>query len=132
MSTETNTSSTPLAGAYLVKGAIGNVGMAGAPIVHFALVVTPFNHQVSGSVHITQAIAHGNYSGQVKGAIFATGFGDATQAVSLTGSVYPDGPTPFEIPFEASLSIDRAWKGSGGFRYGSVHVENVPVANLLD
>lgn len=132
MSTETTTSNTPLAGAYLVKGTIGHVGMAGAPIVHFALVVTPFNHQVTGSVHITQAVAHGNYSGQVKGAIFATGLGDAIQAVSLTGPIYPDGPTPFVIPFEASLSIDRAWKGSGGFRYANVHVDNVPVANLLD
>lgn len=78
MSTQSN-----LAGAYLAKGSIGNVGMPGAPIVHFSLVVVPSQNSVNGAVQITQATQNGNYQGQVSGKIFATGFGTTTQVVSL-------------------------------------------------
>jgi len=127
MSTEIN----PIVGAYLVKGTIGNCGMPGAPIVHFALVVTPFNHQVTGSVQITQATQNGGYSGQVHGTLYATGFGSVTQVVALTGSIHGDGPMPMEIAFGAHLAINGDWNGTGGFEYANVHVENVPVARLV-
>ncbi|TYQ19094.1 UNVERIFIED_ORG: uncharacterized protein DUF1842 [Zoogloea ramigera] len=127
MSTEQN----PLAGAYLVKGTIGNVGMPGAPIVNFALVVVPSTHSVTGSVHVTQAVQNGSYSGQVKGSIYATGFGDVTQVVGLTGVIHPDGPSTVVLPFEAHLAINGEWNGTGGFNYANVHVENVPVARAV-
>lgn len=127
MSTEIN----PIVGAYLVKGTIGNCGMPGAPIVHFALVVTPFNHQVTGSVQITQATQNGNYSGQVRGTLYATGFGSVTQVVALTGSIHGDGPIPIEIAFGAHLAINGDWSGKGGFEYANVHVADVPVARLV-
>ena len=74
-----------------------------------------------------QAVQNGNYSGQVTGTIYATGFGNVTQVVAVRGTIHSDGPTPIEIPFEAHLAIDGSWNGTGGFSYGNVHVENVPV-----
>ena len=125
MSPQTNV----MAGAYLAKGTIGNVGLPGAPIVHFSLVVVPSQHKVSGTVHITQAVQGGNYNGQVSGTIYATGLGKTTQVVCLRGSVYPSEPAPIEIPFDCHMSIDNTWNGIGGFNYANVHVENVPVTS---
>lgn len=122
------TESSVMVGAYLAKGIIGNVGMPGAPIVHFSLVVVPSQHKVSGSVHVTQAIAGGSYSGEVTGKIYATGLGNVTQVVGLQGTIHPDGPEPIEIPFDAHMAIDGAWNGTGGFNYANVHVESAPVA----
>jgi len=116
-----------MAGAYLANGTIGNVGTPGAPVVRFSLVVVPGQHKVSGTVHVTQAIQNGNYTGNVTGAIYATGLGKVTQVVSLKGLIHPDGPMPYEIPFEAHMAIDGSWSGTGGFQYANVHVENVPV-----
>lgn len=120
-------SATPMAGAYLANGTIGNVGLPGAPIVHFALVVVPGQHSVSGSVQITQAVENGNYRGRVEGTIYATGYGNYTQVVAVRGLISPIGPMPLEIPFEAYLAIDNSWNGVGGFNYGSVHLADVPV-----
>jgi hypothetical protein len=116
------------AGAYLAKGTIGNVGMPGAPIVHFSLVVVPGQHKVSGMVQITQAVLNGNYSGQVTGTIYSTGLGEITQIVALTGAVHQDGSNDYILlPFDAHMAINGAWVGKGGFNYGNVHVEDVPV-----
>lgn len=127
MSTEHNA----LAGTYLVQGTIGNVGVAGAPIVYFALVVTPGTHQVTGTIEIKQAVQNGNYTGRVTGTLYATGFGPVTQVVGLTGSIYPDGPMPLVLPFDAHLAINAEWHGSGGFNYAGAHVENAPVNRLV-
>ena len=124
MTTETN----PLIGAYLANGTIGNVGMPGAPIVHFDLIVIPSQHKVSGTVHITQAVLHGSYSGYVTGSIYATGIPPFTKIVGLTGMVHCDDDNSLVLlPFQASMAINDAWEGRGGFSYGNVHVEDVPV-----
>ncbi len=119
-----------MAGAYLANGTIGNVGMPGAPVVHFSLIVVPSQHNVSGTVHITQAVESGYYSGSVSGKIYATGLGKYTQVVSLRGMIHPNGPMPYEVKFEAHMSIDGSWNGTGGFSYGNEHVENVPVKSV--
>ncbi|CAM4370535.1 DUF1842 domain-containing protein [Flavobacterium terrigena] len=124
MSTQSN-----LEGAYLAQGTIGNVGMSGAPVVNFSFVVVPSQHKVTGSVHVTQAIQNGNYSGQVTGTIYATGFGSVTQVVAIKGMIHSDGDMPIEIPFEAHLAIDGSWNGTGGFAYANTHIENVPVVS---
>ena len=124
MSAQTN-----LEGAYLAQGTIGNVGMPGAPVVHFSFVVVPSQHKVTGSVQVTQATQNGNYSGQVTGTLYATGYGNVTQVVAVTGTVHSDGDMPIEIPFEAHLAIDGSWNGTGGFAYANTHVENVPVVS---
>ncbi|KQN77078.1 hypothetical protein ASF04_24810 [Duganella sp. Leaf61] len=121
----------PFAGAYLVKGTIGNVGTPGAPIVTFAVVVVPSTHSVTGSVHVTQAVENGSYTGQVSGTIYATGFGNVTQVVALNGAIRPDSPSTVVLPFEAQLAINGEWNGTGGFNYANVHVENVPVARVV-
>ena len=120
-----------LAGAYLAKGIIGNTGTPGAPIVQFALVVVPSTHSVTGTVHVTQATAGGNYEGQVQGSIYSTGLGEVTQVVAFQGNIHPDGGTqPIELRFSAQMGIGSDWRGKGGFSYGTVHVENVPVKPL--
>lgn len=124
MSTQSN-----LAGAYLAQGTIGNVGMPGAPIVHFSFVVVPSQHKVSGAVQITQATENGNYSGQVTGTLYATGLGNVTQIVAVKGTIHSEGVTPIEIPFEAHLAIDGSWNGTGGFSYANTLVESVPVTS---
>jgi hypothetical protein len=122
-----------LAGAYLAQGTIGNVGMPGAPIAKFSLVVVPSQHSVSGTVVITQAISgpDSHIVVQVSGKIYATGFGKVTQVVSLHGQYVHSVPPPaigsFLADFDAHLAIDGAWNGTGGFSYYQHNVENVPV-----
>jgi len=123
-----------LAGAYLAKGTIGNVGTPGAPIASFSLVVVPSQHSVSGTVVITQAVQgpDSHIVVQVKGKIFSTGLGQFTQVVSLQGqyiqSVPPPGLGTFLAEFNAHLAINNAWDGQGGFSYWKHAVEDVPVA----
>ena len=120
-------------GTYLVRGEMGNVGMPGAPICHFNLVVTPSANHVSGTVVITQAIEGPNshITVQVSGVIRSTGFGKVTQVVALEGeyvqSVNPPAIGSYLAKFNAHMAIDNAWNGQGGFTYGPHNVENVPV-----
>lgn len=122
-----------LAGAYLAKGTIGNVGMPGAPVTAFSLVVVPSQNSVSGTVVITQAIQgpDSHIVVPVKGKIFATGFGNITKVVSLHGQYVHSVPPPaigsFLADFDAHLAIDNEWNGTGGFSYFGHNVENVPV-----
>ncbi len=87
MSTTAEKKSSRLIGAYLVNGTMGNVGTPGAPIMHFSLVVVPSANTVSGTVEITQAIAHSGdiIIKNVKGVIRSTGYGNITKVVSLEG-----------------------------------------------
>ena len=123
-----------LAGAYLANGTIGNVGMPGAPIATFSLVVVPSQHTVTGTVVITQAVngPDNHIVISVKGKIYATGFGQFTQVVSLHGQYVQSFPPPaigsFLADFDAHFAIDNAWNGTGGFTYWKNTVENVPVA----
>jgi len=123
-----------LAGAYLANGTIGNVGTPGAPIAKFSLVVVPSQHSVTGTVVITQAVngPDNHIVISVKGKIYATGFGNFTQVVSLHGQYVQSFPPPtigsFLADFDAHFAIDNAWKGTGGFSYYKHIIENVPVA----
>ncbi|MBF4470183.1 DUF1842 domain-containing protein [Flavobacterium sp. HJJ] len=122
-----------LAGAYLAKGTIGNVGTPGAPIATFSLVVVPSQHTVTGTVIITQAVSgpDSHIVVQVKGKIYAAGLGKYTQLVSLQGQYVHSVPPPaigsFLAEFNAHLAIDNAWNGVGGFSYWRHTIENVPV-----
>jgi hypothetical protein len=125
-----------LAGAYLAKGTIGNVGTPGAPIVTFSLVVVPSQNSVSGTAVITQAVngPDSHIVVQVKGKIYATGFGEYTKVVSFQGQYVQSFPPPaigsFLADFDAHLAIDNAWNGKGGFSYYNHQVENVPVTAI--
>lgn len=125
-----------LAGAYLAKGTIGNVGMPGAPIATFSLVVVPSQNSVSGTVVITQAISGPDSSivVQVTGKIHGAGFGKITQLVSLQGQYVHSFPPPaigsLLAKFDANLAIDNAWNGTGGFSYWNHNIENVPVTAI--
>ncbi|PZR12183.1 MAG: hypothetical protein DI539_20180 [Flavobacterium psychrophilum] len=121
-----------LIGAYLVNGTMGNVGMPGAPIMHFSLVVVPSTNSVSGTVEITQAILGGDIVVRnVTGTIRATGFGSVTQVVALEGQYVQSVPPPaigsYLADFSAHMAIDNNWNGKGGFSYANHNVENVDV-----
>jgi hypothetical protein len=122
-----------LAGAYLAQGTIGNVGMPGAPVASFSLVVVPSQNTVSGTVVITQAVQgpDGHIVVQVTGKMVATGFGNITKLVSLQGQYVHSVPPPaigsFLADFNAHMAIDNAWNGTGGFSYWKNDIENVPV-----
>ena len=124
-----------LIGAYLVNGTMGNVGMPGAPIMHFSLVVVPSTNSVGGTVQISQALAPP--SGEiivrnVTGTIRATGFGKVTKVVSLEGEYVQSVPPPaigsYLAKFSAHMAIDNEWNGQGGFSFGNNDVEDVPVS----
>jgi Domain of unknown function (DUF1842) len=127
---------TKLIGAYLVKGMIGDINRPGSPIVHFALVVVPSTHKVSGNVIITQATGNGPITVEVTGKIYATGFGEITQVVSLSGQFVHCVPPPalgcYLEKFDVCMAINNDWIGKGGFSYGEVHIENVPVVKELE
>lgn len=134
MSTITEKKTSRLIGSYLVNGTVGNVGMPGAPIMHFSLIVVPAANTVSGTVEITQAIAPPNGDiiiKNVKGSIRATGYGNVTKVVALEGQYVQSVPPPaigsYLADFSAHMAIDDNWDGKGGFSYGNHDVENVPV-----
>lgn len=132
MNTTAEKKSSRLVGAYLVNGTMGNVGMPGAPIMHFSLVVVPSANTVSGTVEITQAISSGEIIiKNVKGSIRATGLGNVTKVVSLEGQYVQSVPPPaigsYLADFSAHMAINDNWEGKGGFSYGNNDVENVPV-----
>ena len=123
-----------LVGAYLVKGTMGDVGVPGAPIMNFSLVVVPSANSVTGVVEITQAIAPPSGSiviRNVTGVIRSTGFGSVTKVVSLQGEYVQSVPPPaigsYLARFSAHMAIDDNWNGMGGFDYGTHSVEDVPV-----
>jgi hypothetical protein len=122
-----------LAGAYLAKGTIGNVGTPGAPIAAFSLVVVPSQNSVSGTVVITQSVQgpDSHIVVPVKGKIYATGLGQYTKVVSLQGQYVHSVPPPaigsFLADFDAHFAIDNSWNGNGGFSYFGHNIENVPV-----
>ncbi|WP_299836511.1 DUF1842 domain-containing protein [uncultured Tenacibaculum sp.] len=119
--------------AYLTKGTIGNVGMPGAPIAHFSLVVSPEQGTVSGIVEITQAIDRPTIKVNVAGRLRHTGYGNITQIVSLDGEYVVTVPPPaigsYLEKFNAYLDVDNSWNGTGGFSFGFQKVENVPVTS---
>lgn len=117
--------------AYLTKGTIGNVGMPGAPIAHFSLVVAPASNSVSGMVEITQAIDRAPIKVHVTGTIRHTGYGEVTKIVNLSGQYVVSVPPPaigsYLEKFTAYMDINNEWNGIGGFTYGNNKIDNVPV-----
>ncbi len=117
--------------AYLTKGTIGNVGMPGAPIAHFSLVVNAASGTVSGMVEITQAIDSKPIEVKVTGNIRYTGYGEVTKIVSLNGEYVVSVPPPaigsYLEKFTAYMDINNEWNGTGGFTYGNQKVDDVPV-----
>jgi hypothetical protein len=124
-------------GTYLVNGIAGNENVAGAPMLHFSLVVVSGTGKASGHAMITQAIAppHGEkIINNVTGQIHATGLGPVAKIVALQGTYLEQLPPPaigtVEVPFMAHFAIDDAWNGRGGFECGPTRVENVPVKTV--
>lgn len=129
----TATQENVIIGTYLAKGTMGNIGMPGAPICHFNLIVTPSTNHVSGTVVITQAIQgpESKITVQVTGSIRKTGYGDITQVVAIQGEYMVSFPPPaigaYIAKFDGNMAINNAWDGKGGFSYGNNSVEDVPV-----
>jgi hypothetical protein len=123
-------------GTYLVNGEAGNVGMAGAPILNYSLLVVSATGKVSGHAVISQALGSNSekHISDITGEIHGAGLGPVTKLVALRGTYYepltPPAIGTIEVPFLATLAVDDAWNGKGGFSCGSVKVENVPVQKV--
>lgn len=117
--------------AYLAKGTIGNVGMPGAPIAHFSLVVNAASGTVSGVVEITQAIDSAPIEVKVTGTLRHTGYGEVTKIVNISGEYVVSVPPPaigsYLEKFTAHMDINNEWNGVGGFTYGTHKISDVPV-----
>jgi len=113
----------------------GNQGMPGAPILTMALLIDGADGTVQGKGEITQAVAPpygelrvSNITGQVR----SMGFGPATQALALNGTIFttlkPPAIGTMEIPFSAFFVTDNDWVGNGYFNYPPNDVTDVPIA----
>lgn len=134
MSTTATLEAPTIIGAYNVKGTVGHVGMPGAPIMHFNLVVVPSAHKVSGVAEITQAIQgpSGHIVVHVDGRIGKALEGQVTQLVELRGTYVQTVPPPaigaYLADFVSVLAVNGDWKGMGWFSYATNFVDNAPVA----
>ena len=113
----------------------GNQGMPGAPILTMALLIDGADGTAQGKGEITQAVAPpygelrvSNITGQVR----SMGFGPATQALALHGTIFttlkPPAIGTMEIPFSAFFVTDNDWVGNGYFNYPPNDVTDVPIA----
>lgn len=124
------TNDNPLLGAYLEKGTIGDVGMLGAPILSFALVVVPGQHKVSGTAQVKADDMNRCWSGQVTGTIFSrpSPNGD-TSVITFQGRFNNDGTMPIQIEGWVYMDVDAAGNGTGGFDIGGFDIGNDHVAH---
>ena len=113
----------------------GNQGMPGAPILTMALMIDGADGTVQGKGEISQALAPpygelrvSNITGQIR----AMGFGPATQALALKGTIFttlkPPAIGTMEMPFSAFFVTDNDWVGNGYFNYPPNDVTDVPIA----
>jgi hypothetical protein len=121
-------------GLYLVKGVAGNVGLPGAPLLHFMLGVNAVTGQATGHAKQTQAVAapYNDIPITIKaGHVQSTGLGKYTKVVWLAGEGFVSFPPPaigsYLVPFTAHFAVDDHWNGVGGWSLGAHHIENVPV-----
>jgi uncharacterized protein DUF1842 len=120
-----------------LKGTLGNVGIPGAPVMHFSLLCNPVTHTAAGTVEITQAIAPPNgliVIQNVSGSFRELATGLLTYVVQLTGEYFYTLPPPafgtIRYPFSAHMVIENLkpkFTGRGGFTYNGHNIENVPV-----
>lgn len=112
----------------------GNQGLPGAPILTMALLIDGADGTVQGKGEISQAVAPSygelrvsNITGQVR----SMGFGPATQALALKGTIFttlkPPAIGTMEIPFSAFFVTDNDWVGNGYFNYPPNDVTDVPI-----
>jgi hypothetical protein len=119
---------------YLAEGTIGNVGMPGAPIATFSLIVKPLKNSVTGTVIIKQTVddSENDIAVEVKGKINVTRLGQFTKVVSLQGkyrqSLEKSENDSFLADFDAYFAINNCWDGTGGFSCHNHQIENEPVA----
>lgn len=125
---------TLLESAYLAKGTIGNIGMPGAPLAYFSLVISPEQGKVSGIVEITQVIDKPSIKVNVTGSIRNTTYGHVTKIVTIHGEYIVSVPPPaigsYLEKFSAYVDINDEWNGTGGFSYGNQKIEEVPVTSV--
>jgi hypothetical protein len=134
-STAPSPTTNPLVGLYRACGTIGNLGLPGAPIAYYSLLVDAVRGTLTGIVHITQAIegpasdVHVNVTGTIHKLVWGP---DVTTTVLLAGDYTQPCPPPqmciSTYKFAAHMVLNNDWNGMGGFEYGlNTRIENVPV-----
>ncbi len=112
-----------------MQGTLGSLVNLNSPYVNFNLIVDEETHQVHGTVRIhMNPPVEKPYVGNVKGTIYATGYGPYVKVITLEGVIPSNNAiTPIEFPFNAHFALEADDKGSGGFNFQGKHYENLPV-----
>lgn len=129
-------SQSELANLELIPLVAGNLGVAGAPILHLSLLFNTVTGNVNGEAVITQAVAAPydrivvpNLTGKVESFTLPPG---ETLFVTLQGEYTQSFPPPaigqILCHFNATLVVDPKWNGRASFSYENHKVSNVPVA----
>lgn len=117
-----------------LSGTAGNVGLPGAPILHFDLLYNASTGALSGHACIVSAsppplgqIVISNVTGKVTNMIFG---GTLSHIVTMQGTYQislQNPPIIFEQSFAAYFQVDADFDGRGYFEYGGNIVNDVPV-----
>jgi hypothetical protein len=121
---------------YRATGTAGDIGLPGAPILHFDLLVNSSTGMVSGQAQITRAAAPpngviriDNVTGRVRRLVVG---GQVTLVVALQGTSYRLGSPSAELTVQEQFTaqfMTNPQDGRGSFDYGngSQVVNDVPV-----
>ncbi|CAM1373383.1 DUF1842 domain-containing protein [Tenacibaculum xiamenense] len=112
-----------------MQGTLGSSVNLNSPYVNFNLTVDEETHQVHGTVRIhMNPPVEKPYVGNVKGTVYATGYGAFTKVITLEGAIPSnDAISAIVFPFNAHFALEANDKGLGGFNFRGKHYENLPV-----
>jgi Domain of unknown function (DUF1843)/Domain of unknown function (DUF1842) len=121
-----------------LKGTMGNVGLPGAPILHFDVLYNTSTGDLSGHACIVSAappplghIVISNVTGKARKVIFG---GTVNYIVTMQGTyrqVITEPPIIIEKSFAACFYADSNFDGRGSFEFGGDVVNDVPVTCTL-
>ncbi|CAL2057409.1 DUF1842 domain-containing protein [Tenacibaculum sp. 190524A05c] len=115
------------------KGVMGEIPDPLSPVLQFSLLVHPYENTVSGTVKLT--ISNGEeeiYSGQITGSTHASGFKESVRLINIRGNFPPQHKlSGIVFPFEANMSLDSDWNGSGGMTFKGRNYEKLPIKGSI-
>ncbi|CAL2077060.1 DUF1842 domain-containing protein [Tenacibaculum sp. 190524A05c] len=115
------------------KGVMGEIADPLSPVLQFSLLVHPYENTVSGTVKLT--LSNGEeevYSGQVTGSTHASGFKESVRLINIRGNFPPQhNLSGIVLPFEANMSLDSDWNGSGGMTFKGKNYEKLPIKGSI-
>ena len=115
------------------KGVMGEIADPLSPVLQFSLLVHPYENAVSGTAKLTIANdEEGIYFAQVTGSTHASGFKESVRLINIRGNFPPQHKlSGIVLPFEANISLDSDWNGSGGMTFRGRNYEKLPVRGSI-